>query len=173
MESQAKKRKRRRRLRENQHRLRPKRTGTGKDKNGTPRSGVDVGLYPVRTARGTILTNYDGVRVDLRTRLGQRWLDKLNSHFADKGGRENCTTAEHDLILSASALGVILETMTADYLTGAKFDAQIFATIAEKQCRILTKLGIHRRARDITPPDPLDYARTFDATSEEVDGDED
>jgi hypothetical protein len=47
---------------------------------------------------------------------------------------------------------------------GEQIDIQEHALLCSTLTRLAQRIGIERRARDVTPPDPLQYAREYEAS---------
>jgi hypothetical protein len=84
---------------------------------------------------------------------------------ADLGGRDQISSIEASLVESFAGATVVLDHINARILTGAEITPALVAMHAaaiSAQVRCAAKLGVARRAKTITP-DPLDYARSYDA----------
>ena len=69
----------------------------------------------------------------------------------DLGGQDALSTMQQALVNNAALLGAMLEDIGAKFLAGEKADTAEFATLANSQRRLLADLGLHRKAKDITP----------------------
>jgi hypothetical protein len=69
----------------------------------------------------------------------------------DLGGAENLTVAEQQITQHAAVLGAIIEHHEALWISGE--DVNVNEVLASVNCqrRLLTELGLQRRARDVTP----------------------
>ena len=101
--------------------------------------------------------------VDGRSIWARRFRDVFELHIVDLGGAENVTEAEKSILRRAAALTAELERMEVQF---AKADGiadantlDLYRRTAGNLRRLLEAVGLQRRARDVTPPDPLDYAR--------------
>ena len=76
------------------------------------------------------------------------------------GGRGAISEGEYQLARRCAALSLKAETMEAFLVSGqtAKFDTELYATLTNALGRAFSRIGLKRRARDVTP-DPLEYAR--------------
>jgi hypothetical protein len=45
--------------------------------------------------------------------------------------------------------------------SATKIDLDAYGTLTDRLGRALQRLGLKRHPRDITPPDPLEYAREY------------
>jgi hypothetical protein len=105
--------------------------------------------------------------VDERSAWVRRCKDIISQHLVDLGGEDNCSSAERSLVRRASVMTVELERLEAKFAQAGEasereFDLYIRA--AGNLRRLLEAIGLRRRPIDITPPDPLDYARELDET---------
>lgn len=108
------------------------------------------------TNGSALLPNTDG-----RSAWVRRLRDIILELVSDAGGDANTSAAERSIIRRASVLTVELEQLEArfaqaDAATAADLDLYIRASGNLR--RLLGAVGLHRRARDVTPPNPLDYA---------------
>ncbi len=77
--------------------------------------------------------------------------------MSDLGGDAAVSRAELELIRRAAGLSVLAAQMEADIVGGENVDVERYTATINAQRRVLTTLGLKRRARDVTP-DPLEYA---------------
>ncbi len=62
----------------------------------------------------------------------------------------------------AAAIELELEQLEGKLSQGEEVDLDAFGRAASHLRRLWETLGIERRARDVTPPSPLDYAKQRD-----------
>jgi len=107
--------------------------------------------------------------VDGRSALARRYRDVLNAYVADLGGDDRITEAERTLCRRAASLVVMAEVAEAELARDGKTDTEEYVRIVNALGRVLGRIGIERRPRDITP-DPLEYARqkAEESTTEET-----
>jgi hypothetical protein len=106
--------------------------------------------------------------VDERSAWVRRAKDIIALHISDLGGEDNVSTAERSIVRRASVMTVELERLEAKFaLAGeaSERDLDLYIRAAGNLRRLLEAIGLRRRPIDITPPDPLDYARELDETS--------
>jgi hypothetical protein len=79
---------------------------------------------------------------------------------ADLGGRRYLSRIEGELIRGFCGAATLLQHQNVQIALGetTEIDPQAYATLASTLLRIGSRLGLQRRARDVTP-DPLQYAR--------------
>jgi hypothetical protein len=87
--------------------------------------------------------------VDGRSLVARRFREIYTGIESDLGG--DLTEAQRHLIARAAVMGLWCEQREAELAEGADFDAGAYATIANAQRRLLSDLGLHRQARNITP----------------------
>jgi hypothetical protein len=68
------------------------------------------------------------------------------------------------LVRRFAAAAVLAEQMESRLANGEQIDIQEHALLCSTLTRLAQRIGIERRARDVTPPDPLRYAREYDAS---------
>jgi len=87
--------------------------------------------------------------VDMRTHGGRRFKE-LCADLADHLG-DTPTAPQFAIIRRAAALGVWCEQAEAEQAQGADLDVAAYTTAANALRRLLTDLGLDRKARDVTP----------------------
>lgn len=100
-----------------------------------------------RTRKGTgaaVLAGVDG-----RSLMARRYREIVTSIEADLGG--DLTEARRHLVARAATLAIWCEERETELANGAEFDAGQYATISNALRRLLTDLGLERRARNVTP----------------------
>jgi hypothetical protein len=78
---------------------------------------------------------------------------------SDLGGRDHLSAIEHALVEAYAGAALVLDNLNARLLRGEPIDIGAYAQITSSMVRVATRLGIRRRARDVTVIDPLEYAR--------------
>jgi hypothetical protein len=110
-----------------------------------------------RITNGTaLLPNVDG-----RSAWVRRCKDVIAEHLADMGGSDNTSAAERSIVRRAAVLTTELEQLEAKFAAAGQAtadDLDLYQRTAGNLRRLLEAVGLHRRARDVTPPNPLDYA---------------
>ena len=97
-----------------------------------------------RVSNGSAVLNADG-----RSTAARRYRDVLNELISDIGG--DPSGAQTAIARRASALCVVLEQAEAEMVAGGILDIGEFTTAANSLRRLLSDLGLERRAKDITP----------------------
>ena len=97
--------------------------------------------------------------VDGRTREAITYRNMVEDISTDMGGADNLSRAQLEHARRAAGLGVLAASLEAKIINGeSDVDVERLVSIANAQSRILARLGLDRRTRDVTPPDPLAYA---------------
>ena len=131
----------------------------------TKKSPVDrQTVNPVPSRQRSRVTNGSVLLpgIDGRSPWVRRCKDIIALHLSDLGGVDNTSAAERSLVRRASVLTVELERLEARFAGAGEADAgdlDLYQRTAGNLRRLLEAVGIQRRAKDITPSDPLDYAR--------------
>lgn len=95
-------------------------------------------------SNGSAVLNADG-----RSATARRYRDVLNELISDLGG--DPSGAQTAIARRASALCVVCEQAEAEMVAGGILDLAEFTTAANSLRRLLSDLGLERRAKDITP----------------------
>jgi hypothetical protein len=91
-----------------------------------------------------VLDNVDG-----RSAVARRYRDVLSELISDLGG--DPSGAQSAIARRAASLCVVCEQAEAEMLAGGILDLAEFTTAANSLRRLLSDLGLERRAKDITP----------------------
>ena len=105
-----------------------------------------------KTRRGTGAVTLAGV--DGRSMMARRFREITSGIEDDLGG--DLTEAQKHLTARAACLACWCEEREADLANGQDFDALQYATVSNALRRLLSDLGLERKARDVTP-DLRDY----------------
>jgi len=100
--------------------------------------------------------------IDGRSAWIRRAKDVIRAHLVDLGGEDNASAAERSIIRRAAVLTVELERLETKFALAQEASPEeldLYSRVAANMRRLLESVGISRRPRDITPPDPLAYAR--------------
>jgi|SRR5215471_5893376 len=79
----------------------------------------------------------------------------------DLGGHRALSRIQRELLHAFAGAATQIQYLNHQVLIGesGELDFATYAQLASTMLRIGARLGLQRRARDITPPDPLAYAR--------------
>ena len=98
------------------------------------------------TNKKDLLPNVDG-----RTIIYRRFRDIASQVASDQGGLEELSEARLQLIRRFSAACVLAEQMEAALARGEEIDVERHALLCSTLTRLAQRIGIDRRARNITP----------------------
>jgi hypothetical protein len=114
-----------------------------------------VGIAPVRRnrhARSRVTNGSDVLPgVDGRTMIARRFYDVLQSLIADQAGLDRCSEAKLQLIRRFAASAVMAEELEAKLARGEQIDITQHAALSSTLVRLAQRIGIERRARNVTP----------------------
>jgi hypothetical protein len=88
--------------------------------------------------------------LDKRTNAARAAFDLRSAIADDLGGLETLSAMQKALVDNCALLGAALGDLAAKYLAGEGTDLAQFATLANAQRRLLSDLGLERRAKDVT-----------------------
>jgi hypothetical protein len=100
--------------------------------------------------------------IDGRSATARRYHDICSQLVTDAGGAGQMSEARLQLVRRFAAASCLAEALEARLAAGEQIDITQHSLLASTLCRLSQRIGIDRRARDITPPDPLDYAQAID-----------
>ncbi len=89
--------------------------------------------------------------VDGRTKPALAFKNAVADFVEDLGGEQAISRAELELVRRCAGLAVLAAQHEAAIVAGEKVDAESYIAIANAQGRALTRLGLKRVVRDITP----------------------
>jgi hypothetical protein len=136
-------------------------------KNAAPNSSADPAPLERRSSKQrSRMTNGTALLpdVDGRSAIARRFKDITSGILADQGGADQCSESRLQLVRRFAAAAVLAEQMESRLANGEQIDIQEHALLCSTLTRLAQRIGIERRARDVTPPDPLQYAREYDAS---------
>ncbi|MFK4507072.1 hypothetical protein LPJ38_26860 [Bradyrhizobium daqingense] len=73
---------------------------------------------------------------------------------SDLGGSDHLSAGQRTLVMRAAVTGAMVEHLEASWLSGGDYDVLAYTALTKLQLRLLTALGLERRAR------PLDMQAT-------------
>ncbi len=126
-------------------------------------SAVRTAINRVPSRQRSRVTNGSALLpgVDGRSAWIRRCKDVITEHLADMGGSDNTSAAERSIVRRAAVLTTELEMLEARFAQAGEataVDLDLYIRASGNLRRLLEAVGLHRRARDVTPPNPLDYA---------------
>ena len=104
------------------------------------------------TVRSRVTNGADTLAgIDQRSAIARRYRDLVAAVAADMGGVDHCSEARLQLIRRFAALSVQAEAMEAQLANGADIDITEYSQLTSTLVRVVSRLGINRRVKDITP----------------------
>ena len=70
----------------------------------------------------------------------------------DLGGADQLSAIQLALVEAFVGESLVMQTMNAKIMFGEEVDLGLHALVAGAMCRLATRLGVKRQARDVTPP---------------------
>lgn len=107
----------------------------------------DKPLQQFTTRKGNASFSLAGV--DGRSLMARRFREIVTGIEMDLGG--DLTEAQRHLVARSATLAIWCEERETELGEGGEFDATQYATISNALRRLLSDLGLERRARDVTP----------------------
>ena len=118
-----------------------------------PTYHADNRSVPRRSPGRSRLTNKKELLpgVDGRTIIYRRFRDIASQIAADQGGLDQLSEARLQLVRRFAATAVLAEQLEADLANGQEIDIERHALLCSTLTRLAQRIGIDRRARNITP----------------------
>lgn len=110
------------------------------------------GKHKPKAKRKFLIKTFEDL--DGRTRAVRAARDLHHGFLSDLGGEDTTTTAQRELCQRAACLGAALEDMEAAMLQGEEVSLSDYTTMCNTQRRLLSDIGLERRAKDVTPAAP-------------------
>jgi hypothetical protein len=89
--------------------------------------------------------------LDGRSASARRFRDLVNAFVADMGGLDRCSEIKLGLVRRLAAATVQAELLEARMVNGEQVDIGQLCTLASTTVRIASRLGLERRAKNVTP----------------------
>ena len=89
--------------------------------------------------------------LDGRSATARRFRDLVNAFVADMGGLDRCSEVRLGLVRCLAATTVQAEMLEARMVNGDAIDIATLCTLASTTVRLSQRLGLERRARNVTP----------------------
>ena len=105
------------------------------------------------TDSGALVSNGRDVlpNVDGRSLLARRYRDIASAILVDQGGADQCSESRQQLIRRFAACSVLAEGVEAALARGEQIDIAEHSTLCSTLTRLASRLGLERRAKNITP----------------------
>jgi hypothetical protein len=134
--------------------------------NGSPLDRPVIGpeIEPRAPALRARITNHKDLLpgLDGRTSAARRFRDLVSSYIADMGGIDRCSEIKLGLLRRLAAATVQAELLEARMVNGEQIDVGTLCTLASTTVRIASRVGLERRAKNVTPTvkDYLEHVET-------------
>jgi len=119
---------------------------------------IELGRPKKRSVRGGIAGRKDYARgsktlpeTDGRLRIARRFRDIVAAILVDQGGTDLCSESRRQLIRRFSAACVLAEDLEGRLARGEEIDVERHALLCSTLTRLAQRIGIDRRAKNITP----------------------
>jgi hypothetical protein len=99
------------------------------------------------------------VEADQRGPWARRWKGVLAEIISDLGGADLLSEGQKQLARRCATIAIACERMEGEAAQGHEIDLDAYGTLTDRLGRALQRLGLKRHPRDVTPPDPLEYAK--------------
>jgi hypothetical protein len=123
--------------------------------NGSPLDRPLIGpqIEPRAPALRARISNHKDLLpgLDGRTSAARRFRDLVSSYIADMGGIDRCSEIKLGLLRRLAAATVQAELLEARMVNGEQIDVGTLCTLASTTLRIASRLGLERRAKNVTP----------------------
>ena len=90
-------------------------------------------------------------RLDRRTSRAKRYEEALQGYVSDRGGPERLSHAEYALCTQAAGLETLCREFVTVHLAGREVDTELWLQAVGHFGRLVSKLGLQRIGRDVTP----------------------
>jgi hypothetical protein len=90
-------------------------------------------------------------QLDGRTQAAKLARQLISALEDDLGGADRLTTSEREIVRRAALISAMAEHLEAQWLLGKGLDVGAYTALVNVQRRLLTTVGLERRARDVTP----------------------
>ena len=89
--------------------------------------------------------------LDGRSQTARRFRDLVETIGNDLGGVDHLSEGQKQLARRAATLSIMAEAMEADAVRNLAFDGEAYGVLCDRLGRCLQRLGLERKARDVTP----------------------
>jgi hypothetical protein len=111
-----------------------------------------------RRSRPQLLSRQE---LDRRLNAVKQFDEIVAAITADLGGSDRLSAIETRLVEAFAGSAITLDGLNARVLLGEPISLAEFAQTVSAMVRVASRLGLERRPRDCTPPDPLRYAAEY------------
>ncbi len=100
--------------------------------------------------------------VDGRTLAARRYRDLFHSFVSDLGGMDAASEAQLQLARRCATMSCQAELMEIEFISGDDYDLEQYLRLVGTLSRALARLGIERKALDVTGPTLEEYIKWGD-----------
>jgi hypothetical protein len=117
------------------------------------KSGVNEAVEQRKShARSRVSNGRDVLpNVDGRSLIARRYRDVVNAILVDQGGEDQCSESRKQLVRRFAAAAVLAEQLEAKLARGEEIDIAEHVMLSSTLVRLAQRIGIDRRAKNITP----------------------
>ena len=127
-------------------------------------------VFALRMGPRIMAAAKEAARAEHRSLASNGTFDRLVSDIEDDlGGRDQLSAIERTLIEGYAGAAVALQDMNARRTLGQPVDLSQHAQAVSAMVRIASRLGLHRRMKDVTQPSLSEYLATTYGEGEEAD----
>jgi hypothetical protein len=91
------------------------------------------------------------VEADNRGPWARRFRDVIAEITSDLGGADALSEAQRQLVRRAATISIACERMEGEAALGVDINLELYGRLTDRLGRALQRLGLERRARDVTP----------------------
>jgi hypothetical protein len=121
------------------------------------------GSHPARSGKVRLVRRQD---IDQRTLVAKDFDAQVAAITSDLGN--DLTAVEKQLVENFAGISALLNDMLVQILLGQEVDPFVLCTLNSASVRVASRLGLRRRAKDVTTPQLADYLA--DKSGETSDG---
>jgi hypothetical protein len=136
-------------------------------KDAAPNSSADPAPVERRSSKQrSRMTNGTALLPDIdgRSAIARRFKDITSAILADQGGADQCAESRLQLVRRFAAAAVLAEQLESRLANGEQIDIQEHALLCSTLARLASRIGLERRARDVTTL--ADYLQRHQETAE-------
>ena len=123
------------------------------------------GSHPAKEGKIRLVRRQD---IDQRTLVAKDFDAQVSAITADLGG--DLSAVEKQLVENFAGISALLNDMLVQILLGQQVDPFVLCSLNSASVRVASRLGLHRRAKDVSPPPLSTYLseREWESDSEEA-----
>jgi hypothetical protein len=141
----------------------------------SPTQAAETGLSARKRKARSRVTNHQDLLPGVKgtSSAARRFRDLVGAFVTDMAGLDQCSEIKLGLLRRLAAVTVQAEMLEARMVNGEVVDVATLCTLASTTVRLATRLGLERRARNVTPTlsEYLAGLRANKGATETIDGD--